>query len=117
MKGFNETEYLLFRESLRGIIIKIIIGFILGFAFTFFASSDMGFGGACLIGVFFAGIPYAWTKMPVILGGWMGLAITFIICLFLGWIITPIALIYNLIQCHRYKKRVLAENIDENSET
>lgn len=44
--------------------------------------------------------------IPVLALGWAALLGKLIVAIFLGWIITPIALIYNLIQMKHYEKSV-----------
>lgn len=48
----------MYKEELRKLILKGVIGFIIGFIFTFTTSPDFGLGGACIIGFFLAGLPY-----------------------------------------------------------
>lgn len=104
-KFTSEAEYLQFKDKLRSIIIKIIIGFVIGFIFGLWMES--GILGGVIFGILFAGMPYAWSVIPVLAIGWAALAGKFIVALFLGWIITPISLIYNLIQMNHYKKSVM----------
>ncbi|WP_455720481.1 hypothetical protein [Agathobacter sp.] len=105
----NEMEYLGFKEKLRGILVKIVIGLVVGVAVAI--GLDMATVGSMyishmiLMAIMCAGIPYAWSVLPIRLGGFIGIIVMFFICMFLGWIITPIALIYNVIQMKRYEKK------------
>lgn len=107
----NEMEYLGFKEKLRGILGKIVIGLIIGAVFGVIlnnsAGGEMGTGVLFIVvmAIMCAGIPYAWSVLPIRLGGFIGIIVMFFICMFLGWVITPIALIYNIIQMKRYEKK------------
>lgn len=107
-KYMTEMEYVRFKESLRGVIIKIIIGAIIGY---FVGGAMMANGSDPDVAdriegvLMFAGFPYAWTKIPVFAFGMISLIIKFVVAIALGWIITPIALIYDLIQVKAYEKR------------
>lgn len=103
-KFISEAEYLCFKEKLRNIIIMIIIGFIIGFALGI-AIGAGAFGGI-LFGILLAGMPYAWSVIPVWAIGWLAIVIKLIVAICLGWAITPISLIYNLVQMKRYEKAV-----------
>lgn len=106
-KFISEVEYLKFKDGLRNIIIKIIIGFVMGVVLG--VATGMG-AGSIFIGILLAGMPYAWSVIPVFAFGWISILIKLCVAAFLGWIITPIAFIYNLVQMKRYEKAV-AENV------
>ena len=105
----NEMEYLGFKEKLRGILGKIVIGLIIGVVIGIIMNSschgDLGVLFIIFMAIMCAGIPYAWSVLPIRLVGFIGIIVMFFICMFLGWIITPIALIYNIIQMKRYEKK------------
>jgi hypothetical protein len=82
-----------FKDKLRSIIIKIIIGFIMGLVLGL--STNMGVSVSIFIGIMFAGVPYAWSVIPVIAFGLITILIKLGVAIFLGWIVTPIALAYN----------------------
>lgn len=107
-KFISEAEYLRFKDKLRSIIIKIIIGFVMGLVLGL--STDMGVSGSIFIGIMLAGVPYAWSVIPVIAFGWITILIKLGVAVFLGWIVTPIAFVYNLYQMKRYEKAV-AEHV------
>lgn len=106
----NEMEYLGFKEKLRGILVKIVIGLAIGAVFgivmNYSCKGELGVLYVIFMSIMCAGIPYAWSVLPFRLGGIIGILITGIICMFLGWVITPIALIYNIIQMKRYEKKI-----------
>lgn len=109
-KFISEAEYLKFKDGLRNIIIKICIGFAIGFILGL----ANGFGASSVIlGIFLAGMPYAWSVIPVSALGWIAILIKLFVAIFLGWIITPIAFIYNLVQMKRYEKAVVEHVIVE----
>ena len=96
------------KEELRKLILKGIIGFIIGFIFAFTTSPDFGLGGACIIGFFLAGLPYGWQLSGRVVGGWMiighigimliAFAIRLMIAIMVGWIAYPIALVYYIVK-------------------
>jgi hypothetical protein len=59
-------------------------------------------------------MPYAWSVIPVIALGWISIIIKLCVAIFLGWIITPIALVYNLVQMKRYEKAIAEHVITTN---
>jgi ABC-type dipeptide/oligopeptide/nickel transport system permease component len=112
-KFVSEAEYLKFKNGLRNIIIKIIIGFVLGMVLGL--ATGMG-ASSIFIGILLAGMPYAWSVIPVFAFGWISILIKLCIAAVLGWIITPIAFIYNLVQMKRYEKAVAEHVIVEANE-
>lgn len=104
-KLISELQYLEFKGKFRKILICTIIGFILGFIWGKYMGCDWYLN--IFFGVFLAGMPYAWTVIPVIAFGIISIIIKLFVSIFLGWIITPIAFIYNFIQMKRYKKYLL----------
>lgn len=107
----NEMEYLSFKERLRGIIGKIIVGLIIGGAIgaCMNASSHgkIGIGIVICMAILCAGFPYAWSRLPIRLDGLVGIFITFCVAVAFGWVITPIAFLYNFIQMKRYEKKLV----------
>lgn len=99
---------MLYKEKLEGMIIKGVIGFIIGFTLACFAFEAFDFWGNCIFGLIFAGAPYGWELFGKVLGGLTiigGGAV--LVCMFmlrlfasiiLGWIAYPIALIYYIIK-------------------
>lgn len=107
-KLISEAEYLKFKKGLNSIIIKIIVGFIIGLVLGLV--TEMGVG-SIMIGILLAGMPYAWSVIPVSALGWVAILIKLGVAILLGWIITPIAFAYNYIQMKRYEKAVVEHNI------
>ncbi len=102
----------MYKEKLQSMIIKGVIGFIIGFAFAYFSfETTFEFWGGCTVGICFAGLPYGWELFGKILGGWIiggelaVLVIAFMIrligSLLLGWISYPIALVFYIIKAIR----------------
>ena len=112
-KFISEAEYLKFKDGLRSIIIKIVVGFVIGLVLGL--ATEMG-AGSIMIGILFAGMPYAWSVIPVSALGWIAILIKVCVAVFLGWIITPIAFIYNLVQMKHYEKAVAEHVITEANE-
>lgn len=113
-KFMSEVEYLRFKEKLRNIIISIVIGFVIGVLIGKWSSPESS--GWVVTGIMFAGVPYAWSLIPVTFFGWAGLLIKLMISVILGWAITPIALIYNFLQMKRYEKHVKVASAVEEEE-
>jgi hypothetical protein len=105
-KFISEVEYLRFKDKFRTIIIEIIVGMVIGLLFNRYLLGMDSIGGYIFSAIMFAGVPYAWQFMPVFFGGVVGILINLIIVLLLGWIITPIAFVYNFIQMKRYENHV-----------
>jgi len=98
----------MYKEELRKLIIKGIIGFAIGFIFAFCTSPDFGFLGSCTIGLFLAGLPYGWQISGKIVGGGMvighigimliAFALRLALAIMTGWIAYPIALVYYFVK-------------------
>lgn len=118
-KLISEMEYLRFKESLRHVIIMIIVGAVIGFIFGMWVNDWKASLSCFSYSVLFAGMPYAWECIPVTAVGIIAIFIKIFVAVFLGWAITPIALLYNFIQMKRYEKavglHVAAEQKDEKS--
>lgn len=104
-KLISELEYLEFKRNFRKVFVYTIIGFFVGLIFGKY--NDAGWSGSIAIGIVLAGMPYAWSVIPVFAFGIISIIIKLIVAVCLGWIITPIAFIYNFIQMKRYEKSVL----------
>lgn len=113
-KLISELEYLQFKGSFRKILIQTLIGFIIGMILGGY--SDSGWFGIIFFGILLAGMPYAWSVIPVFAFGVVSIIIKIIVAICLGWVITPIAFIYNFIQMKRYEKSVLQHVMVENME-
>lgn len=101
----NEEEYLAFKQSVRGIVIKTIIGAVVGF----FIGISIG-DGLLTYTLLFAGLPYAWSVLPFSAWGIVGIIIKFTVAMIGGWIITPVAFIYNYSQMKKYEAEFLMAN-------
>ena len=98
----------MYKERLRKLIIKGIIGFAIGFIFALSTSPEFGFFGFCAIGLFMAGLPYGWELSGRIIGGWfvighiaimlIAFMLRFVMAMLVGWIAYPIALVYYIIK-------------------
>jgi len=98
----------MYKEELRKLIIKGIIGFAIGFIFTLCTSPDFGFFGFCVIGFFMAGLPYGWELSGRIIGGGfiighiaimlIAFMLRFVVAMLVGWIAYPIALVYYIVK-------------------
>lgn len=98
----------MYKEDLKKLIVYGVVGFIIGIIFTFSTSPEMGIKGACIMGIFFAGLPFGWKISGRIIGGWIivgnivVMIFTFLlralISMVIGWIAYPIALIYYIIK-------------------
>ena len=112
-KYISEAEYLKFKDGFRDIVIEIIVGFIIGAVLAKLTKGDWQV--MLLVGILFAGMPYAWSVIPIYFFGIIGILVKVIISCILGWFITPVALIYNFIQMKRYEKSVMYHvNKEEN---
>lgn len=101
-KNMTETEYVLFKEKLRGVIAKMIIGALIGlFLGAAFATNTAEKVGFVLV---LACVPYVWDMLPFIATNLYGFAIKAFLAVIGGVIITPISLIYNLVMVHAYQK-------------
>lgn len=113
-KFISEVEYVRFKDKLRSGIIMIIVGLVIGFVLGIWSSGETGI--AIMMGIMCAGMPYAWSVIPVTAIGWLSIIIKFFVAVFLGWIVTPIALIYNFIQMKRYEKALREHVLVEQGE-
>ena len=97
-----------YKEELKKLIIKGILGFVLGFLFTLVRSPDFGLSGACVMGFVFAGTLYGWQLSGQVVGGrivignvvvmLMAFALRLILAIMTGWVAYPIALVYYIVK-------------------
>lgn len=112
--GLNEYNYQKFKEQLFGHLVKMAIGFVIGFLVIAMFEKDPNIVRRVGAGMLFAGMPYAWSVIPIkifptnILGLFV-LICKFAIALSFGWIITAISFTYNLIQFVRYDGKLTDE--------
>ena len=103
-KWISEAEYLTFKQSLRGVLIKTLIGLALGI-FFFFTATDSPLHEKLMCVLMLTCLPYSWSVIPIY-GGIITLFLKLVISLTFGWIITPISLIYNFVQMKSYEKNI-----------
>lgn len=100
-KFVSEMEYLKFKNDFRNCLIMVVAGFVLGAVLGMMMDTN-----PIIFGIVCAGVPYAWKFIPFLPLGIVALIIKFIIAVILGWIITPIAFVYNFIQLQKYTKQM-----------
>lgn len=114
-KYISESEYLKFKNQLRTALGATVIGFIIGVVSGIM--NEMKFGEIILLGLGMACVPYAWMNLSSFkIIGCLSFVFKLVVALYLGWIITPVALIYNLYQMKRYEKAVEQHLIIEENE-
>lgn len=59
-----------------------------------------------LLGLVLSGTSYVWRHFPYIARGWMSLLIKIIASVRLGWVITPVTLIYRWIEVKVYEGKL-----------
>lgn len=100
----------MYQEALRKLIIKGIIGFVIGFILALCISPEFGFWGYCIIGFVMAGVPYGWELVGRVIGGFVVghiaiMIVSFILraaaSMLIGWIAYPIALVYHIVMACR----------------
>lgn len=97
----------MYKENLIKIGIKTAIGFAVAFFVMTQIEPDWDFGGWCIMAFLFSTVPYGWGTINNWFGSWfitgsaaaivIGLTAKFLLALLIGWIVTPIALIYNVV--------------------
>lgn len=104
-----------YKEKLKKHIIWGIIGFVIGTLYAILQSPEFGWN-ACLIGFFFAGVPYGWQLSKRIVSGivvghifimLMAFAIRLCIAILVGWVAYPITLIYYIVKTKQEKSNTL----------
>lgn len=114
-KFISESEYLKFKNQLRTALGAAVIGFLIGVVSGIM--NEMGFGEIILLGLGMACVPYAWMNLASFkIIGCLSFVFKLVVSLYLGWIITPVALAYNLYQMKRYEKAVEQHLIKEEEE-
>ena len=98
----------MYKENLIKIGIQTAIGFAVAFFVMTQIEPDWGFGAWCVMAVLFSTVPQGWSTINKWFGNWVilgsaagfviGLFAKFLLSLLLGWIITPVLLIYNIIK-------------------
>ncbi|MDE6712146.1 MAG: hypothetical protein K2K20_00195 [Lachnospiraceae bacterium] len=107
----TEVSYLVAKEELKSTLISMIIGFIIGAVLAWMTTMDSDntkyrIMMTVLVGLVLSGTPYVWRHFPYIALGWMSLLIKLIASVCLGWVITPVTLIYRLIEVKVYEGKL-----------
>lgn len=117
----TEVSYLVAKEELKSTLISMIIGFIIGAVLAWMTTMDSDntkyrIMMTVLVGLVLSGTPYVWRHFPYIALGWMSLLIKLIASVCLGWVITPVTLIYRLIEVKVYEGRLKRQQRREDGE-
>ena len=117
----TEVSYLVAKEELKSTFISMIIGFIIGavLAWVVTMGSSESSGRIMMmvfIGLVLSGTPYVWKHFPYIALGWLSLLIKLVVSVCLGWIITPITLIYHWIEVKVYEGKIRRQQKQEYTE-
>lgn len=117
----TEVSYLVAKEELKSTLISMIIGFIIGAVLAWMTTMDSDntkyrIMMTVLVGLVLSGTPYVWRHFPYIALGWMSLLIKLIASVCLGWVITPVTLIYRLIEVKVYEGRLKRQQRMEDEE-
>lgn len=97
-----------YKENLIRISIKVSIGFVVAFYAMTQIEPDGNFSSWCIMAFFFSTVVQGWSTINQYSGSWFvtGSAAAFVLSLLaklllsllVGWIVTPIALIYNTVR-------------------
>ena len=100
-----------YKEELKKLIVKGVIGFAIGWLYTMVKSPEIGFFGACLIGLFFSGLPYGWQLSGKVVGGkfvvghivimLLAFALRVMVAMLTGWVAYPVALVYYAVKARK----------------
>ena len=98
----------MYKENLIKISIKTAIGFVVAFFVMTQIEPGWGLGSWCTMAIFFSTVPQGWSTINNWFGNWIitgsiagfviGLFAKFLLSVLLGWIITPVSLIYNTVR-------------------
>ena len=110
----------MYKDNIIRILVKTAIGFAVAFFVMTQLESDWGFGAWCFMAFVFSTVPCGWTTINKYLGNWFvtgSIAVVliaffakFLLSLLVGWIVTPVALIYNIVKMvHENKQMQLEE--------
>lgn len=111
-KSMTEYEYADFKMKLRNVVIKMIIGAVIGF-FIVRVTGGTGLIGTDIFMVYmFACVPYVWCMIPFTALGYVAIIVKIFVSFLLGWIITPISLVYYLVMCRSYEKSHVEDEIN-----
>lgn len=110
----TEVSYLTAKEELKSTLISMIIGFIIGAVIAWMTTmSGMDTRPrimiTILLGLVMSGTPYVWRHFPYIALGWVSLLIKLVVSVCLGWVITPVTLIYHWVEVKVYEGKMRRE--------
>lgn len=101
----------MYREELKRMLLKGLLGFVIGVAIAASMGPESGKAVGCLmLGLYFAGLPYGWQLSGKVIGGWVvgsvpimatALVVRILISLLVGCFAYPIALVYYIIQARK----------------
>lgn len=108
----------MYKKNIIQILVKTAIGYVLAFCIMLSIENDMGF--CSFMALVFSTVPYGWTTINKYLGNWfvtgsaaavvISFFAKFLLSLLVGWIVTPVALIYNIVKMvHENKQTQLEE--------
>lgn len=117
----TEVSYLVAKEEFKSTLISMIIGFIIGAVLAWMTTMDSDNTKyrvmmTVLVGLVLSGTPYVWRHFPYIALGWMSLLIKLVASICLGWVITPVTLIYRLIEVKVYEGKLKRQRRMEDEE-
>ncbi len=117
----TEVSYLVAKEELKSTLISMIIGFIIGAVLAWMTTMDSDntkyrIMMTVLVGLVLSGTPYVWRHFPYIALGWMSLLIKLVASVCLGWVITPVTLIYRWIEVKVYERKLRRQQRQEYEE-
>ena len=112
----------MYKNNIIRILVKTAIGFVVAFLVMTQLEKDWGFSAWCSMAFVFSTVPYGWSTINKYLGNWfvsgsiaavvISFLAKFLLSILIGWIVTPIALIYNIIKLITERNQVpLDENI------
>lgn len=104
--NMTETEYVAYKEKLRKVIVRMIIGVVIGIVMVS-AMGETGLAVKIIVPLMMAGVPYVWCMIPFYALGLISLFVKIVVSVLLGWIIAPIALTINLVRVISYRKTYL----------
>ena len=98
----------MYKDKLIKLIIKGVIGMVIGILLVLFTMPDAGLTVLLTIGMFFAGLPYGWQLSGKVVGGLIvvgsapvmifAFMLRLFVSILVGWIAYPIALIYTIVK-------------------
>lgn len=110
----------MYKDNIIRILVKTAIGFAVAFFVMTHLENDWGFSAWCSMAFVFSTVPYGWTTVNKYLGNWfvtgsivavvISFFAKFLLSLLVGWIVLPIALIYNIVKMVRENKQMQLES-------